>query len=175
MPRLWPENTFVYFDNAISSAVRKLREALNDSADNPRFIETSARRGYRFIGEVAVRSQAPPAPKPTRIKVVPIAAGLLILGIASWWLWNHREPSAAQLTPVPLTAAPGREWNPSFSPDGTQIAYAWDETGAGKNSHIYVKLIGSGSPVQVTKGGVQDFSPIMVSGRSQHSVYSRGG
>jgi len=42
--RLWLENTFVDFDNAISSAVRKLREALGDSADNPRFIETLAKR-----------------------------------------------------------------------------------------------------------------------------------
>jgi len=57
--RLWPENTFVDFDNAISSAVRKLREALNDSADNPRFIETSTRRGYRFIGQITAPPQLP--------------------------------------------------------------------------------------------------------------------
>lgn len=50
--KLWPENTFVDFDNAISSAVRKLREALSDSADTPRFIETLSRRGYRFIGPI---------------------------------------------------------------------------------------------------------------------------
>ncbi|HMJ60271.1 MAG TPA: winged helix-turn-helix domain-containing protein, partial [Bryobacteraceae bacterium] len=57
--KLWPENTFVDFDNAISSAVRKLREALSDSADNPRFIETLARRGYRFIGPIETRLPAP--------------------------------------------------------------------------------------------------------------------
>src|SRR5215471_7776517 len=45
--RLWPENTYVDFDNAINSAVRKLREALGDSPENPRFVETLARRGYR--------------------------------------------------------------------------------------------------------------------------------
>lgn len=50
---MWPENTFVDFDNAISSAVRKLREALSDSPDNPRFIETVARQGYRFICALA--------------------------------------------------------------------------------------------------------------------------
>jgi len=47
--RLWPENTFVEFENAISSAVRKLRDALSDSPDTPRFIETVARQGYRFV------------------------------------------------------------------------------------------------------------------------------
>jgi DNA-binding winged helix-turn-helix (wHTH) protein len=42
---LWPDNTFVDFDNAINTAVRKLREALADTADNPRFIESLPRRG----------------------------------------------------------------------------------------------------------------------------------
>jgi Tol biopolymer transport system component/DNA-binding winged helix-turn-helix (wHTH) protein len=47
--RLWPANTFVDFENAISSGVRKIREALSDNSDSPRFIETVARHGYRFI------------------------------------------------------------------------------------------------------------------------------
>ena len=47
--RLWSENTFVDFDNAISSAVRKVRDALSDNSDTPRFIETVARQGYRFV------------------------------------------------------------------------------------------------------------------------------
>src|SRR3954452_10971821 len=51
--RLWPERTYVDFDNAINSAIRKLRDALGDSPENPRFIETLARRGYRFIAPVS--------------------------------------------------------------------------------------------------------------------------
>ena len=47
--RLWPDGTYVDFDNAINSSVRKLREALCDNPEHPRFIETQARRGYRFI------------------------------------------------------------------------------------------------------------------------------
>src|SRR5579862_1174410 len=50
--RLWPGNTFVDFDASLSVAVGKLRDALSDSADNPRFIETVPRRGYRFIAPV---------------------------------------------------------------------------------------------------------------------------
>ncbi len=50
--KLWSDNTFVEFDDALNTAVRKLRAALNDSADNPRFLETVPRRGYRFVAPV---------------------------------------------------------------------------------------------------------------------------
>ncbi|MEW5978626.1 MAG: tetratricopeptide repeat protein [Acidobacteriota bacterium] len=50
--RLWPANTFVDFDHGLNKAINKIREALGDSADNPRFVETLARRGYRFMPEV---------------------------------------------------------------------------------------------------------------------------
>src|SRR5512143_1587578 len=48
--KLWPGDTFVDFDHGINIAINKLREALGDSAESPRYIETLARRGYRFIG-----------------------------------------------------------------------------------------------------------------------------
>src|SRR5260370_22383954 len=50
--RLWPADTFVDFDRGLNRAVNKLREALDDNSESPRFIETLARRGYRFIGPV---------------------------------------------------------------------------------------------------------------------------
>ena len=50
--RLWPADTFVDYDHSLNTAVNKLREALSDSADNPRFIQTIPRRGYRFIASV---------------------------------------------------------------------------------------------------------------------------
>jgi DNA-binding winged helix-turn-helix (wHTH) protein len=50
--RLWPADTFVGFDEGINTAIRKLRVAFGDSADNPRFIETIPRRGYRFLAPV---------------------------------------------------------------------------------------------------------------------------
>jgi DNA-binding winged helix-turn-helix (wHTH) protein/tetratricopeptide (TPR) repeat protein len=53
MKQLWPSDTFVDFDRSLNKAVNRLREALDDSADQPRFIETVPRRGYRFIGAVA--------------------------------------------------------------------------------------------------------------------------
>ena len=52
--RLWPEDTFVDFDHGLNTAVAKLRDVLGDSASAPRYIETIAKRGYRFLAEVAV-------------------------------------------------------------------------------------------------------------------------
>lgn len=49
---LWPRGTFVDYDHGVNSAVNRIREALNDSASNPRFVETLARRGYRFVAPV---------------------------------------------------------------------------------------------------------------------------
>src|SRR5229473_1191620 len=51
--RLWPQDTFVEFENGLNNAISRLREALSDTADSPRFIETIPRRGYRFLSEVS--------------------------------------------------------------------------------------------------------------------------
>src|ERR1700722_16453569 len=57
--RLWGKDTTVDFDHSLGTAINKIREALGDSADNPRFIETLAPRGYRFIAPVG----SPPVPR----------------------------------------------------------------------------------------------------------------
>ncbi|MGA8309386.1 MAG: winged helix-turn-helix domain-containing protein [Terriglobales bacterium] len=64
--RLWPADTFVDFDHSLNTAVNKLREALGDSASSPRYVETLARRGYRFLGtlERADTTPDPAAPAP---------------------------------------------------------------------------------------------------------------
>jgi TolB-like protein/DNA-binding winged helix-turn-helix (wHTH) protein/Tfp pilus assembly protein PilF len=76
--RLWPSDTFVDFDHSVNTAINRLRDALGDVAERPRFIETVPRRGYRFIGRVdpieppaaaSVVVAAPPAP-PARISFV---------------------------------------------------------------------------------------------------------
>ncbi len=70
--KIWTERTFVDFDHGLHSAMKRLRDALGDSADNPRFIETLSRRGYRFIAPVNT-PQAPPqvAPSPAPVEVSP--------------------------------------------------------------------------------------------------------
>src|SRR6266566_995720 len=57
--KLWPADTFVDFEHSLATAIGKIREALGDSADNPRYIETLPRRGYRFIANVTVLSADP--------------------------------------------------------------------------------------------------------------------
>jgi DNA-binding winged helix-turn-helix (wHTH) protein len=53
---LWPTNTFIDFDHGLNKAINKLREGLGDYADSPRFVETLAKRGYRFIGSIGSAS-----------------------------------------------------------------------------------------------------------------------
>jgi cholera toxin transcriptional activator len=62
---LWPSDTFVDFDHSLNTAINKLREALGDTATNPRFIETLPRRGYRFVAPV--NSEAPANAEPDGI------------------------------------------------------------------------------------------------------------
>lgn len=60
---LWSSDTFVDFDHSLNTAINKVREALGDSASNPRYVETLARRGYRFIAPVQSEPPAPPPPQ----------------------------------------------------------------------------------------------------------------
>src|SRR5215472_12832494 len=57
--RLWPGDTFVEFENGLNNAISRLREALSDTAESPRFIETVPRHGYRFFAEVAAEASPP--------------------------------------------------------------------------------------------------------------------
>ncbi len=176
--RLWPPGTHVDYDNAINSAVRKLREALGDVSETPRFIETLPRRGYRFLVNPEGLAPTERRPEPTvtdkpeagslgkfkrsrGIRSIAVAIGILLIAAAAvFWLTRRPEHNASQLTPLPLTAAEGQEGYPGFSPDGNQIVYAWDETGDGSQSHIYVKVIGSGRPVRLTSGPGSDLFPV---------------
>src|SRR6201999_4052179 len=77
---LWPGDTFVDFDHGLAAAVNKVRDALCDSADNPKFVETLPRRGYRFVGkvepeppvEIRLKLQEPPA-RATNTETIPAA------------------------------------------------------------------------------------------------------
>src|SRR5438552_1793607 len=115
---LWPADTFVDFDQGLNSAVKKIRDVLNDSAETPRYIETLPRLGYRFVGEVNGRAKAnggnPPDRKdaseeasrnPTPVgvpfasqqklplRIVSLAVVILGLAGSGIYLLRHRVPA----------------------------------------------------------------------------------
>lgn len=72
--RLWPEDTFVDFDHGLNTAVAKLRETLGDSASSPKYVETIAKRGYRFLADVEkVEDPAPSSAAPMPVSALPSA------------------------------------------------------------------------------------------------------
>jgi TolB-like protein/DNA-binding winged helix-turn-helix (wHTH) protein/Tfp pilus assembly protein PilF len=120
---IWPANTFVEFDHGLYSAMARLREALGDSSENPSFIETVARRGYRFIapvtspGTIAVSISEPPVttrPPRSRRLVVGVLGGLLAAGLllgvvlgfnlanSRDWLRRRSNPQVRSLAVLPL-------------------------------------------------------------------------
>src|SRR3984957_10452938 len=87
--RVWGPDTVVDFDHSIGTAINKIRDALGDTADNPRFVETLAKRGYRFIAPVAIRTAALETSTSTMAESVGesgsagMTAGAVPLGVAS--------------------------------------------------------------------------------------------
>ncbi len=105
--KLWAADTFVEFDDSLNHAVKKLRQVLGDSAENPRFIETLPRYGYRFVATMKAEPKANPLPVPQtgRKSVIRIAiatAIALIAVVALVWWRAHRgggqtSPADAQI------------------------------------------------------------------------------
>src|SRR5712664_2845942 len=98
--QIWPDDTFVDFDNSLNTSINKVREALADSADNPQFIETLPRRGYRFIapvtgvdGTTRGTDTGVNAAAPTRGRKLLVAAAVVVLtaAIAGGLLWRARQ------------------------------------------------------------------------------------
>jgi TolB-like protein/DNA-binding winged helix-turn-helix (wHTH) protein/Flp pilus assembly protein TadD len=123
--RIWPSDTFVDFDHGLHSAITRLREALGDSSESPRFIETIPRRGYRFVAPVktirnAAESQvAEEKDTPKRgdrlrrfsgSMLAGLLGGALLLGIvlsfnvggARRWVWRESNPAIRSLAVLPL-------------------------------------------------------------------------
>jgi len=160
---LWPAGTFVEFDGSLNTAVKKIRQALGDSAEHPRFIETLPRTGYRFIAPVSGAAPAVPPPAPSRTwrreYLMAATIALAVAGAAaSWFLVSLRGPEETFAVPVPFTTYPGIETQPSFSPDGERVAFSWNG-GTGDNFDIYVKQIGTERPLRLTTDPASDTRP----------------
>lgn len=228
--RLWPGGTVLEYDQGLNTAVNRLREALRDAAEAPRFIETLPKRGYRFIG--VVHQQLPSAPElasdtareaasgpargilpqeshepdtapsceppasdagnephgslpgsrpanvapsdqagpgtapsagadlttvsPSRPRFVLVAAAgvavVLLVAVLVFLATRHSttHPTSGRHL-VLFTSLPGQEIAPTFSPDGSQIAFAWNGApDSGGLFDLYVKSVGSERLLRLT-------------------------
>ncbi len=165
--RLWPD-TFVDIDHNLNTAINKIREALGDSAESPRWIETLPRRGYRFIGPVENRPDAQPPTHPgtgTQVARRTGALRLSLLFAACLWLagvglfvykWMHLPASTMQRALTRLTFDDGLQIGATWSPDGRFVAYSSDRGG---KFDVWVQQVSGGDPVQVTRGLADNWQP----------------
>jgi Tol biopolymer transport system component/DNA-binding winged helix-turn-helix (wHTH) protein len=179
----WGDGTFVDFEGGLNAAINRLRRALNDSAENPHYVETLPGRGYRFIGvlEPAAPSQfappavpsklAPPAsgaepqsaktgyPRQRLFLLLAAAACVIIVFVAAERLRTARS-SPIQWKFTQLTADGEYSDSPAISRDGKLMAYSSEKNGM---RDLFVKQISGGQPIRLTFDGagntMPDFSP----------------
>jgi Tol biopolymer transport system component/DNA-binding winged helix-turn-helix (wHTH) protein len=180
---VWPDS-FVEESN-LSSNIALIRKALGDGENGQKFIETVPKRGYRFVAEVrevpsaevdgslpekagsaaathptaATSFLAKHASRRARSAVIfALGAFGVVVGAAVWWIAIRRSPELPPPRIVPFTSLRGYEVQPSFSPDGNQIAFVWDGE-QGDNPDIYVKQLGNESRLRLTTNPAADTRP----------------
>jgi len=168
--KLWPADTFVDFDHSLNAAIKRLRDALGESAERPIFIETMARRGYRFVANVEV--PAPPlSSRPTPwqrlfTRRTAVLGAIAACALAVSFVYYSRSSSLKARRPaaapelIPVVANVGEKYTPSLSSDGQHLAFAWNG-GSGPAFSIYVKLVGTEDLLRLTKRESSiDFNPV---------------
>jgi serine/threonine protein kinase len=144
-----------------ASEIRTDLKRLKRDTDSGRSAATAARLGS--VQQTSVGATvAPPGPSAkSRWLVSAFCASVALLLIAAGWMFLNRHRDEHLSTPrlVPFTGLSGYEFHPAFSPDGKQLAFA-SSGGPGEVSHIYVKLIGAGTPLRLTNSTKSDFAPV---------------
>lgn len=185
--RLWPNDTVVEFDHSINAAIKRLRDMLGDDAERPDYIETVARRGYRFIGEVnlpATESPEPPVEGPPRspMEIAPLAktvrlrvaiwigAGLLVLGVIVGWL-AFRTPGRQATDHVQISVEPADQLTQglssatvrptltafALSPDGRLIVFSATQVNGSPQLFLRDLSQDSAAPLPGTEGARAPF------------------
>ena len=176
--RLWG-GTNVDFDDGLHTAMRKLRDALGDSAAHPRFIETVPRQGYRFMAPISVTAKtdrknplevdsaatesigAPQVATGGRIApryIWMAGAGIFALGLLVVLYSKGSRGPRPSADVVPITSYRGVQRSPSLSPDGTRFAFTWDG-GMDKNLDLYIQNIDGSGRIRLTSDPAADLYP----------------
>jgi DNA-binding winged helix-turn-helix (wHTH) protein/Tol biopolymer transport system component len=131
--KLWASDTFVDFEQGLNNAMKRLRAALDDDAETPRFIETLPRRGYRFIGAVNNNGHTLAADAGTpALQVKPgrrsalslLAASIVVVVLALWWV-SRIEPPPPKITSVVQLTSDGRvKCYGSIATDGVRVYFS---------------------------------------------------
>ncbi|HKC01505.1 MAG TPA: winged helix-turn-helix domain-containing protein [Terriglobales bacterium] len=144
--KLWPEDTFVDFDHSLNAAIKRLRDALGESADAPVFIETLARRGYRFIApvngssatsEIAIAG-SPARSKSSFLRIAVAFLSLIAIGVLVWAVWRLPVRRTGIIErKLTSNSSENGVISAGISPDGKFLAYT-DTKG------IYLKQLRTG-------------------------------
>jgi Tol biopolymer transport system component/DNA-binding winged helix-turn-helix (wHTH) protein len=182
---VWSD-TFVS-DDVLTRCISEIRRVLEDDARAPKFIQTIPKTGYRLIAPVEyepapANGALPPHPVAfsspsgesrhvsaekhlaTSRQRFWLIAALTVVSIGALFLMlrPERRPEApkpqASYKIVPFTSYPGAQTQPAFSPDGNQIAFVWNGEKE-DNPDIYVKMIGTETPLRLTSDPAEDLSP----------------
>jgi Tol biopolymer transport system component/DNA-binding winged helix-turn-helix (wHTH) protein len=151
--RLWPSGTFVDFDQSLNKAVGRLRDALGDRAETPRFVETLPRKGYRWIGTEEVKYEIS-SPEPqvqaargsgseqtkTTVSAIPevhklnpwlrVSILVVVLGAIAWGVYAYtvsKSPPPFQRIEITQVTGNGKVKTAAISPDGRYVGYVVDE------------------------------------------------
>ncbi len=182
---VWPD-AFVEEAN-LTYNISLIRKALSDGENGQRYIETVPKRGYRFVAGVRnagaeqadirdaaahlFEPEAQPQPLTSPVKghrkgallalaVLVIALGGLAFGLYKFITRSASKNAGPESKIVPVTSFPGNESQPAFSPDGNQIAFAWNGPQEEANPDIYIKLIDAGEPLRLTTDPAPDLNPV---------------
>jgi Tol biopolymer transport system component/DNA-binding winged helix-turn-helix (wHTH) protein len=175
---LWAGEPWGDHEHGLNKAINKIREALNDTADNPRFLATVPRVGYRFLAPVERHMEPlagttrerpsfaaePPSKNAAKaIRLLAGAAAILALAIGIMIALRARtsrpDPFPQPAEAVPLTSYVGSEVEPSFSPDGESIAFMWNGE-ADSVFHIYLTTMNRTGPRRLTNSENGDYGPV---------------
>lgn len=169
LDRVWPE--VVVGEEVLTRVVSELRRVLAEDKQNPAYIETIRKGGYRLIARVEPLGSSSPAisAKPGRRRRgrvrVSLWASLVIALISvvatAYWATRPGDGSAPAepLRLVPLTSYVGTEQFPALSPDGSMVAFGWNGPGQ-DNMDIYVKQVGEETPLRLTDDPGWDTYPV---------------